>query len=158
MPSRAGSDDAFPGTAFGRDARPQAEQGSATGVPPILHLTLYTGRRAWSIASVDAESTEANEPFWHCVSRLCQLLDLRRSPDPGGKENLAVLLARLQRCEDPQTLRRTASPLREWASHPAHAERASAFAAWITYVILPDMGIMDVPVSENLEEGLEMLE
>ena len=127
-------------------------------MPPILHLTLYTGRRAWSIASVDAESTEANEPFWHCVSRLCQLLDLRRSPDPGGKENLAVLLARLQRCEDPQTLRRTASPLREWASHPAHAERASAFAAWITYVILPDMGIMDVPVSENLEEGLEMLE
>ena len=92
------------------------------------------------------------------MSRLCQLLDLRRLPDPGGKETLAVLLARLQRSEEPQTLRRTASPLREWASHPAHAELASAFAAWITYVILPDMGIMDVPVSENLEEVLEIME
>ena len=66
---------------------------SPSRLPPILHLTLYTGRRAWSIASVDAESTEANEPFWHCVSRLCQLLDLRRLPDPGGNENFAVLLA-----------------------------------------------------------------
>ncbi len=70
---------------------------SPSRLPPILHLTLYTGRRAGSIASVGAESTEANEPFWHCVSRLCQLLDLRRLPDPGGKENLAVLLARIRK-------------------------------------------------------------
>ena len=102
MPSRAGSDDAFPGTAFGRDTRRQAEPGSATGEFPVqaaadFHLTLYTGRRAWSIASVGAETTEANEPFWHCVSRLCQLLDLRTLPDPAGKENLAVLLARIRK-------------------------------------------------------------
>ena len=131
---------------------------SATRVPPVHHLTLYTGKRAWSIAGVDAESGEENEPFWHWLSRVCRLLDLRRLPDPGGKENLVVLLSRLQRCEDPEALRRAAAPLQSWAADPSHAELASAFAAWVTHVILPDLGIADVRVSDNLTEVLEMLE
>ncbi len=122
------------------------------------HLTLYTGRRAWPVAGVDAESGEESEPFWHWLSRVCQLLDLWRLPDPGGNENLAVLLARVQRCEDPKALRQAAAPLQTWAADPAHAELASAFATWITHVILPDMRILDVPVSDNLTEVLEMLE
>ena len=131
---------------------------SPTRVPPVHHLTLYTGKRAWPVAGVDAESGEEKEPFWHWLSRVCQLLDLRRLPDPGGNENLAVLLARVQRCDDPEALRQAAAPLQTWAADPAHAELACAFAAWITHVILPDMRIMDVPVSDNLTEVLEMLE
>ncbi len=131
---------------------------SPTRVPPVHHLTLYTGKRAWPVAGIDAESGEEKEPFWHWLSRVCQLLDLRRLPDPGGNENLAVLLARVQRCDDPEALRQAAAPLQTWAADPAHAELACAFAAWITHVILPDMGIMDVRVSDNLTEVLEMLE
>ncbi len=121
-------------------------------------MTLYTGRRAWSVAGADAESSEADRPYWNRLTHVGQLLDLRRLPDPGGNENLAVLLARVQRCEDPEALRQAAAPLQTWAADPAHAELASAFAAWITHVILPDMRIMDVPVSDNLTEVLEMLE
>ncbi len=66
---------------------------SPTRVPPVLHLTLHTGGRACSIAGVDAEFSEPNEPYWHWLSRVCQLLDLWRLLDPGGSENLAVLLA-----------------------------------------------------------------
>ena len=99
-----------------------------------------------------------SEPYWHWLSRVCHLLDLRRSPDPGGEKNLAVLLARLQRCEDPEALRGAAAPLQAWAADAAHAELASAFAAWITHVILPDLGVVNVRVSDNLTEVLEMLE
>ncbi|MDE0105628.1 MAG: hypothetical protein OXN89_24890 [Bryobacterales bacterium] len=92
------------------------------------------------------------------ILRCCHLLDLRRLPAPGGEQNLAVLLARLQRCEDPEALRRAAAPLQSWASDAEHAELASAFAAWITHVVLPDLGVVNVRVSDNLTEVLEMLE
>ena len=131
---------------------------SAARVPPVLHLTLYTGRRTWSVAGADEESGEGSEPYWHWLSRVCHLLDLRRLPDPGGEQNLAVLLARLQRCEDPEALRRAAAPLQSWAADAEHAELASAFAAWITHVVLPDLGVVNVRVSDNLTEVLEMLE
>jgi len=131
---------------------------SATRVPPVHHLTLYTGRRTWSIAGRDEGSGEGNEPYWHWLSRVCHLLDLRRLPDPGGEKNLVVLLARLQRCEDPEALRGAIAPLAAWAADAAHAELASAFAAWITHVVLPDFGVVNVRVSDNLTEVLEMLE
>ncbi|MDE0102254.1 MAG: Rpn family recombination-promoting nuclease/putative transposase [Bryobacterales bacterium] len=155
MPFRALHSVATLGLKLSRDP---PEGYSATRVPPVLHLTLYTGRRAWSIAGVDVESEGESEPFWHWLSRVCRLLVLRRLPDPAGEENLAVLLARLQRCEDPEALRGAAAPLQAWAADAAHAELASAFAAWITHVVLPDLGIVDVPVSDNLTEVLEMLE
>ena len=135
MPFRALHSVATLGLKLSRD-RPQGY--SSTRLPPVHHLTLYTGRRV--------------------LTHVCQLLNLRRLPDPGGNENLAVLLARMQRCEDPQARRRAAAPLGAWAADAAHAELASAFAAWITQVILPDLGIMDIRASDNLTEVLEMLE
>jgi len=155
MPFRALHSVATLGLKLSRDP---PEGYSATRVPPVLHLTPYTGRRAWSIAGVDVESEGESEPFWHWLSRVCRLLVLRRLPGPGGEENLAVLLARLQRCEDPEALRGAAAPLQAWAADAAHAELASAFAAWITHVVLPDLGIVDAPVSDNLTEVLEMPE
>ena len=69
-----------------------------------------------------------------------------------------MLLAGLQRCEDPEELRRAAEPLRRWVGDAEHAELASAFAAWITYVRLPEMGVTGAPRGNKLEEVLEMLE
>ena len=88
----------------------------------------------------------------------CPVLDLRRWEAAEGEENLAVLLAGLQRCEDPEELGRAAEPLRRWVGDADHAELASAFAAWITYVRLPEMGVTGAPRGNRLEEVMEMLE
>jgi len=140
---------------------PPAGRGyAAARVPRIKHLTVYSGRRPWTAAADVAELVAAGEAGRERdVPRMaCPVLDLRRWPDPGGKGNLAVLLARLQRCEDPEALRRAAAPLRRWAANPVHAERASAFATWITHVLLPDLGVADALLSDNLGEVLDMLE
>jgi hypothetical protein len=133
---------------------------SAARVPRIKHLTVYSGRRPWTAAADVAELVAAGEAGrGRDVPRMaCPVLNLRRWPDPGGDGNLAVLLARLQRCDDPEALRRAAAPLRRWVANPAHAERASAFATWITHVLLPDLGVADALLSDNLEEVLDMLE
>ena len=59
----------------------------------------------------------------------CPVLELRRYPDPGGQDNVVLLLMRLQRCEDPESLRAAAEPLRAWAGDAAKAGLASAFAS-----------------------------
>ena len=70
-----------------------------------------------------------------------------------------MLLARLQRCEAPEALRQGGRAAAIMGMADAeHAELASAFAAWITHVVLPDLGVVNVRVSDNLTEALEMLE
>ena len=71
---------------------------------------------------------------------------------------MVLLLMRLQRCEDPESLRVAAEPLRAWAGDAARAGLASAFATWITHVRLPELGVEDALRSDTLEEVLEMLE
>ena len=88
----------------------------------------------------------------------CRVLHLRRWEAPEGEGNLAVLPAGLQQCEDPEALRGAAEPLRRWVADSERAELASAFAAWITNVRLPDMGVTDAPLSDKLQEVQEMLE
>ena len=126
-------------------------------VPCIKHLTVYSGRPKWTGAEEFSKLVEAGKG--REVPRMkCQALDLRRLKGPEGEENLAVLLARLQRCEDPEGLRKAAEPLRRWVGDAEHAELASAFAAWITRVRLPEIGVGVAPPSDKLEEVLEMLE
>ena len=55
-------------------------------------------------------------------------------------------------------MRRAAEPPRRWVGESERAELASAFAVWITNVGLPDVGVTDAPMSDQLEEVLEMLE
>ena len=105
---------------------------------------------AISVRSADAEKD---------IPRMeCPLLDLRRCPDPGGNENLAVLLGRLQRCDSPEALRAAAAPLRGWSRNTAYALLAGAFASWISEVLIPDLGVPDAMKSDNLDEVLDMLE
>ena len=82
----------------------------------------------------------------------------RRCPDPGGNENLAVVLVRLQRCESPDELRAAAQPLTKWTGSAEHAWLAGAFAAWISKVLIPGLGVTDATQSDNLKEVLDMLE
>ena len=133
---------------------------SATRVPCIKHLTVYSGRTKWTVAEEVSKLVEAGSggPGPEVPRMRCRVLDLRRWKAPEGKENPAVLLARLQRCDDPEALRRAAEPLRNWVGDADHAELASAFATWITYVRLPEIGVIWAPLSDNLEEVLEMLE
>jgi len=129
-------------------------------VPRVRHLTLYSGRRQWEAAAEVSEMIEAEEGGLGAdAPRMeCPTLDFRNSPDPGGEGNMAVLLARLQRCATPEALCEAAEPLGRWASEPGHADLASAFAAWITQVALHDLGVTDAPVSDNLREVLDMLQ
>ena len=129
-------------------------------MPCVKHLTVYSGRAKWNVAEDVSELVEARAAgLGPEVPRMqCRVLDLRRWKAPEGEENPAVLLARLQRCEDPEALRRAAEPLRRWVGDAEHAELVSAFATWITYVRLPEIGAAGAPLSDNLEEVLEMLE
>ena len=88
----------------------------------------------------------------------CQLLELRRCPDPGGEENLAVLLGRLQRCDSPAALRAAAEPLERWPNSESQGALGRAFAVWISEVLIPDLGVPDASKSYDLEEVLDMLE
>ena len=65
------------------------------------------GKRPWTAAgeveqAIRVRSLEEERD----IPRMeCPLLELRRCADPGGEENLAVLLGRLQRCDSPAALR-----------------------------------------------------
>ena len=129
-------------------------------VPCVKHLTLYSGRAKWNVPEDVSKLVEAGAGgLGPEVPRMqCPVLDLRRWEAAEGEENLAVLLAGLQRCEDPEELRRAAEPLRSWVGDAEHAELGRAFASWITRVRLPEMGVTGAPPSDKLEEVLEMLE
>ena len=133
---------------------------SAKRVPCVKHLTVYSGRAKWNVAADVSKLVEAGAagPGPEVPRMRCPVLDLRRWEAAEGEENLAVLLAGLQRCEDPEELRRAAEPLRRCVGDADHAELASAFAAWITYVRLPEMGVTGAPRGNRLEEVMEMLE
>ena len=52
-----------------------------------------------------------------------------------------------------------AQPVKDWAgSEEGNAGLAGAFAAWISRVLVPDLGVLDATRSDKLEEVLEMLE
>ena len=146
--------------ALSRD--PPREAGySAAVVPRVKHVTIYTGERPWSALdevgqaiAVGCAEDERDIPRMECP-----VLDLRRCNDPGGEQNLAVLLGRLQRCESPEALLAAAQSVKEWArSQEGNAGLAGAFAAWISRVLVPDLGVLDAARSDKLEEVLEMLE
>ena len=88
----------------------------------------------------------------------CPLLDLRRCPDPGGDENLAVLQGRLQRCDSPEALRAAAAPLKGWSRNAAYALLAGAFASWISEELIPDLGAPDAMKGDRRNKVLDMLE
>ena len=100
-------------------------------MPRVKHLTIYSGQRRWSAAGeVEAAIRGHSAEEETDIPRMeCPLLDLRRCPDPGGDENLAVLLGRLQRCEGPEALREAAAPLQGWAggAGPGRSLRAVDF-------------------------------
>ena len=133
--------------ALSRDPPPGYTAGR---VPPIHNLTVYSGRAPWP--------PPEQGPGPGMPPLACPVLELRRYPDPGGEGNVVLLLMRLQRCEDPESLRAAAEPLRAWARDPARAGLASAFATWITHVRLPELGVEDALRSDTLEEVLDMLE
>ena len=146
---------------FNLSCDPPVEHGyTASRVPRVRHLTLYSGRRQWKVAADVSEMIEAEEGGLEAdAPRMqCPTLNFRNWPDPGGDGNMAVLLARLQRCTTPEALCEAAEPLGRWAAEPGRADLASAFAAWITQVALHDLGVTDAPVSDNLKEVLDMLQ
>jgi predicted hotdog family 3-hydroxylacyl-ACP dehydratase len=69
-----------------------------------------------------------------------------------------VLLGRLQSCDSPEALLAAAEPLKQWYGRESHASLAGAFAAWISHVRVPELGVLDAEKSDIIEEVLDMLE
>lgn len=87
---------------------------TATQLPGVWHLTVYSGRPRWTTTGEVAELIAAGTGD---VPRMaCPVLELRRWKEPGWEGNLAVLLALLQRCMDPEALCRLGAPLLRWVS------------------------------------------
>ncbi len=139
---------------------PQESAYSAAAVPRVKHLTIYSGERKWTaVGEVGEAITVSCADAEQDIPRMeCPVLDLRRWADPGGDANLAVLLGRMQRCESPEALLEVAEPLRKWSQSEGHAGLAGAFAAWISQVRIPELGVTGTVKSDNLEEVLDMLE
>lgn len=77
---------------------------TATRLPGVLHLTVYSGRQRWTGAGEVAELIAAGSG--HVPRMASPVLELRRWREAGWDENLAVLVARLQRCADPEACTR----------------------------------------------------
>ena len=126
----------------------------------MKHLIIYSGKRPWTAAgeveqAIRVRSLEEERD----IPRMeCPLLELRRCPDPGGEENLAVLLGRLQRCDSPAALRAAAEPLERWPNSESQGALGRAFAVGISEVLIPDLGVPDAAKSYDLERVLDMLE
>lgn len=140
---------------------PPLESGYAAGwVPRVKHLIIYSGKRPWT-ASGEVEQAirvRSSEEERDIPRMQCPLLELWRCPDPGGEENLAVLLGRLQRCDSPAALRAAAEPLKRWPKGESQGALGRAFAVWISEVLIPDLGVPDAAKSYDLREILDMLE
>ncbi len=140
---------------------PPRESGyAASTVPRVKHLIIYSGKRPWTAVGEVGQAIRARSlKDERDIPRMeCPLLELWRCPDPGGEENLAVLLGRLQRCESPEALRAAAAPLRKWPQRESQGALGRAFAAWISEVLIPDLGVPDAAKSYDLMEVLDMLE
>ncbi len=143
---------------------------TSTCNPLLRGLVVYSGRREWKVPLDTADAAglpqpkekqddkkEDDEPRREPSSDY-RLLDLRQIKLPDEKGNLLVLLQRLQVCETPEALNERADWLRELVACKHFEELAPAFAGWITWVLLPEMGITGLDRNENLREVLEMLE
>ena len=133
---------------------------SVSCVPQVRCLVVHSGEVAWTgpIGTLDVIATDGGQAPRDVPRMTFVLIDLRRCVDPGGGENTAVLLVRMQACDDPDELSAAAEPLRQWLGQEWFASLGQAFASWISYVRLPSMGVEDAPRSDNLEEVLDMLQ
>ena len=140
---------------------PPRESGYAVSlVPRVKHLIIYSGKRPWTAVGEVGQAIKARslQEERDIPSMECPLLELRRCPDPGGEQNLAVLLGRLQRCDHPEALRAAAEPLKNWPQSESQGALGRAFAVWISEVLIPDLGVTDATKSYDLRQVLDMLE
>ena len=139
---------------------PRGSGYAASLVPRVKHLIIYSGKRPWTAAGEVEQAIRVRSlQEERDIPRMeCPLLELWRCPDPGGEENLAVLLGRLQRCDSPAALRAAAEPLKRWPKSESQGALGRAFAAWVSEVLVPDLGVPDAVRSYDLQEVLDMLE
>ena len=140
---------------------PPRESGYAAGwVPRVKHLVIYSGQRPWTAAGEVGQAIRVRSvQEERDIPRMeCPVLELWRCQDPGGEENLAVLLGRLQRCDNPEALRVAAEPLKKWPESESQGALGRAFAVWVSEVLVPDLGVPDAVKSYDLQQVLHMLE
>ncbi|MDE0108222.1 MAG: Rpn family recombination-promoting nuclease/putative transposase [Bryobacterales bacterium] len=140
---------------------PLRESGYAAGwVPRVKHLIIYSGKRPWTAAEEVGQAIRSRSlQEERDIPRMeCPVLELWRCEDPGGEENLAVLLGRLQRCDSPEALRAAAEPLKRWPDSESQGALGRAFAVWISEVLIPDLGVPDATKGYDLRGVLDMLE
>ncbi len=140
---------------------PPRESGYAVSlVPRVKHLIIYSGKRPWTAVGEVGQAIKVRslEEERDIPSMECPLLELWRCPDPGGEQNLAVLLGRLQRCDSPEALRAAAEPLKRWPRSESQSALGRAFAVWVSEVLIPDLGVTDAVKSYDLKQVLDMLE
>ena len=132
---------------------------SATRLPLVRCVVVFSGKFRWDgpLRTLDLMATGNGEAPPDVPRMECLIIDLRHSPDPGKEANVAVMLVRLQACDDPDALSAAAEPLRAWVRQERHVSVHPAMATWISHVLLPGMGVDDALKSDNLEEVLEML-
>ena len=84
---------------------PRGSGYAASFVPRVKHLIIYSGKRPWTAAGEVEQAIQVRSlQEERDIPRMqCPLLELWRCPDPGGEENLAVLLGRLQPCGRPRS-------------------------------------------------------
>ena len=58
-----------------------------------------------------------------------------------------MLLGRLQRSDNPKALQAAAEPLKKWPQNESQGALGRAFAAWVSEVLIPDLGVPDVAKS-----------
>ena len=136
---------------------PPRESGyAASTVPRVKHLIIYSGKRPWTAVGEVGQAIRARSlKEERDIPRMeCPLLELWRCPDPGGEEYLAVLLGRLQRCDNPETLRAAAEPLKNWPPSESQGALGRAFAAWISEVLILNLGVPDAVKSYRLGAAL----
>lgn len=126
--------------------------------PSIRGLVAYSGKTPWNVPLDAAEADRLRQRTGNGgnPSFRYQVLDLRNMALPGGQDNLVVTLQRLQVAKTPGALREAAQRLRKLMRSSSQGELAGAFAAWITQVALPDLGVNEG--NDTLGEVLEPLE
>ena len=132
---------------------------SATRLPLVRCVVVFSGKSPWygPVSTLDLMATGDGEAPPDVPRMECLIIDLRHSPDPGKDSNVAVMLVRLQACENPDALSAAAEPLRAWVRQERHVSVHPAMATWISHALVPGMGVDDAVKSDNLEEVLEML-
>ena len=76
---------------------------------------------------------------------------------PVEEGNVGVLLQRLQVCDSPDDLHTAAGPPRELAGREGDNRLETAFASWISGVLLPAMGVEGAIQTDRWEEVPDML-